>query len=52
MLGDLPINEITTEHILSVLKPVWTKKLETARRLRARIKRVSPHLRACAVIER
>lgn len=37
VIGDLPINEIDTEHILKILEPIWTKKTETASRLRARI---------------
>ena len=36
-LGDLPINQVQTEHILKVLEPIWTTKTETASRLRARI---------------
>ena len=39
-LRHLPVNEITTEHVLSVLKPIWTEKPETANRLRGRIERV------------
>ena len=34
------LNEITTEHVLGVLKPIWTTKAETASRLRGRIERV------------
>ncbi|WP_454918797.1 phage integrase central domain-containing protein [Xanthobacter sediminis] len=34
------VAEITTEDVLSVLKPVWTTKSETASRLRGRIERV------------
>ena len=36
-IGDLPINEVDTEHILRILEPIWTTKTETASRLRARI---------------
>ena len=36
-IGDLPINEVDTEHILKILEPIWTTKTETASRLRARI---------------
>jgi integrase len=35
-----PIDEITTEDVLKVLKPIWTDKPETASRLRGRIERV------------
>lgn len=34
------VDEITTEHVLSVLKPIWSTKSETASRLRGRIERV------------
>jgi hypothetical protein len=36
----LPVNRVSTEHVLSVLKPLWTTKPETAARLRGRIERV------------
>jgi integrase len=36
----LPVDKITTEDILSVLKPIWNKTPETASRLRGRIERV------------
>jgi integrase len=39
-LRRLPVHEITTEDVLSVLKPLWNDKLETASRLRSRIERV------------
>ena len=34
------VDEITTEHVLAVLRPVWTRTPETASRLRGRIERV------------
>jgi integrase len=40
------INEIATEDVLSVLKPIWTEKPETASRLRGRIERVLDAARA------
>jgi hypothetical protein len=39
-LRALPVDRISTEHVLSVLKPLWTTKPETAARLRGRIERV------------
>jgi integrase len=39
-LRRLPVNAVTTEDVLSVLKPVWNGKPETASRLRGRIERV------------
>jgi integrase len=35
-----PVDAITTEEVLAVLKPIWTTKAETASRLRGRIERV------------
>ena len=37
IIGDLPINQVDTDHILQILEPIWVKKTETASRLRARI---------------
>ncbi|WP_430257911.1 tyrosine-type recombinase/integrase [Neorhizobium sp. IRS_2294] len=34
------LDAITTDDVLSILRPVWTKKAETASRLRGRIERV------------
>src|SRR5262245_41122269 len=39
-LRRLPVNKITTDDVLSVLKPLWNDKPETASRLRGRIERV------------
>lgn len=39
-LRDKPIEQIDTEAVLSVLKPIWLTKAETASRLRGRIERV------------
>jgi hypothetical protein len=36
----LPAASITTDHIVELLRPVWTKSPETARRLRARIEKI------------
>lgn len=40
MMGDLPINVVSTEHVLSILTPIWATKTETASRLRGRIESV------------
>jgi integrase len=37
LLGDLPVRNVTPGDVYAVLKPVWTTKPETARRLRARL---------------
>jgi integrase len=39
-LRHLPVDRITTDDVLSVLKPLWSDKPETASRLRGRIERV------------
>lgn len=39
-LRRLPVDRVSTEDVLSVLKPMWTEKPETASRLRGRIERV------------
>lgn len=36
-LGNIRISEVTTADVLDVLTPIWTKKPETARRVRQRI---------------
>jgi len=40
ILGRLNVNAIDTRHVLSVLRPVWTSKPETASRIRQRIEAV------------
>jgi integrase len=40
IIGDIPVAEIDTPHILSVLRPIWTVTPETASRLRGRIERI------------
>ena len=35
-IGSTPVDEIRTEHMLSLLRPIWTEKAETARRVRQR----------------
>jgi integrase len=39
-LRRLPADQITTDDVLAVLKPIWSKKPETASRVRGRIERV------------
>jgi integrase len=40
IIGKMPVNEIETNDVLAVLKPIWETKCETATRLRGRIERV------------
>ena len=39
-IAETPIGEVTTEHILEDLQPIWLAKPETASRVRGRIERV------------
>jgi integrase len=39
-IRSIPVDQITTEHVLSVLRPLWCKVPETASRLRGRIEKV------------
>jgi integrase len=40
VIGDLPVRDITTQHVLQVLEPIWSTKPETASRVRMRIEAV------------
>jgi len=40
IIGDLLPSEVTVQHIVQVLKPIWSTKSETASRLRGRIEKV------------
>lgn len=39
-IGGLPVDEITPEHVLDILRPIWSTKSETASRVRMRIEAV------------
>jgi integrase len=39
-LANKPVDAITTDDVLAVLKPIWTTKAETASRLRGRIEKI------------
>ena len=45
-LGNIPVDRITQQDILAVLKPIWTEKPETARRVRQRTRTVLRHCQA------
>jgi integrase len=40
IIGRLPLTAITAAHVLEILRPLWTEKNETARRVRGRIEAV------------
>ncbi len=45
-MGDLPVAEVSTAHVMAVLQPIWHGKPETASRLRGRIETVLDYARA------
>ena len=40
VIGKLPADEITTEHVLKVLQPIWTSKTRTADEVRGQLEQV------------
>lgn len=40
VIGDLPVAEVETAHVLTILEPIWKGKAETASRIRGRIETV------------
>jgi integrase len=45
-LAGIPVDAVSTDHVLAVLKPLWLKVPETASRLRGRIEKVLDAARA------
>ena len=43
MLGDKPVNEITSVDVVNVLTPIWLEKEETSRRVLQRMERIFEH---------
>ena len=40
VIGDLPVADVTAEHIVTILRPIWAVKSETASRVRMRLETV------------
>ncbi len=40
LIGPLPVDAITSDHVLRILRPIWLEKTETATRVRQRIESV------------
>ena len=40
LMGDLPVVDVATAHVLAALEPIWTAKPETAGRVRGRIEAI------------
>lgn len=45
-MGDLPVGDVATSHVMAVLEPIWKIKPETASRVRGRIESVLDYARA------
>src|SRR5580658_348643 len=43
--GEIPVDDIETEHVLAALQPIWTARPETASRVRGRIEAVLDYAR-------
>lgn len=39
-IGKLPVDAVSVDHVLDILKPIWTSKTETASRVRGRIESI------------
>lgn len=50
-LHDIPVDEVTTDLVLNVLRPIWHSRAETASRVRGRIERVLDAAKAKGLIE-
>lgn len=40
VIGSIPIDQVSADHIMSILKPIWLEKNETARRVRSRMENI------------
>ena len=40
VIGDMPVAEVETAHVLKIIEPIWEEKAETASRIRGRIETV------------
>ena len=40
VIGDLPVDAITTDHVMKIVEPIWATKSETAARVRTRIAQI------------
>lgn len=45
-MGDLPMGDVETAHVMAALEPIWRSKPETATRLRGRIEAVIDYAKA------
>lgn len=40
VIGHLPVDQITTAHLLAILSPIWVSRTDTAKRVQGRIERI------------
>jgi integrase len=40
IIGDLPVADIDVGHVMKILEPIWSKKTETASRVRGRVENI------------
>jgi integrase len=40
VIGDLPVAEVATAHVLTIVEPIWKEKAETASRVRGRLETI------------
>ena len=40
VIGHIPVDQITTAHLLAILSPIWVSRTETAKRVQGRIERI------------
>ncbi len=45
-IGHLPVSDVATAHVMAALEPVWTRRPETASRVRGRIEAVLDYAKA------
>jgi len=46
IIGDLPVRSVDVEKVLTILRPIWTEKPETASRVRGRIEAIIDYAKA------
>jgi integrase len=46
VVGEMPVAEVTTAHVLQILEPIWKEKPETASRVRGRIESILDNAKA------
>jgi integrase len=46
VIGELPVAEVETAHVLTILEPIWKSRAETASRVRGRIESVLDNAKA------